>query len=400
MKAFKVQKIEIKLTKEDKKALDDTSKLCCRLYNYLLNYCKADYFANNKSNYMLKAYQLTYRLKDIKERIPILKGVYSLLLENVSYRVRKGLLAITEDKRYENINYQDWEKYWFTLQYSKCNVGYKVENNKLTISLSAQKKITVKLLEKKEKFKPVYLEVTKQNDRYFAIFCKRTEVPDTMPQSLIKNWIAIDQNHENFFVAINSKGQSIRINRLQSESYFNQSIDDIVDKIKSCSCARRKKELYKALNRTTNKRKEQTDTALHAIAKVLASRYDLVLIGDYVPCREDIPFENMKKVMVDRTHIVLFRKILEWDMKKQGKIFKLVNERNTTQRCCICGLQEYRNPHQRNFECKTTGKFIIRDLNSCINIARKGGVMVKNPVVDKIMFSYRFDFKQSRLIEL
>lgn len=395
-----VQKIEIKLSKEDRKALDDTSKLCCRLYNYLLNYCKLFYFSNNKSNYLLKPYQLSYRLKDIKEEIPILKGVYSLLLDNVAYRLRKGLLAIPEDTRYKNINYQDWDKNWFTLQYSKCNVGYKVKNNNLEISLSAKKRISVKLLEKKNEFKTVYLEITKQHDRYFAIFCRRKEVPDTIPMCSIKNWIAIDQNHENFFIAINSQGQSIRINKLQSESYFNQSIDDIVDKIKVCTKTKRKKNLYKALNRITNRRKEQTDTALHSIAKELATKYDLVLIGDYVPCREDIPFENMKKVMVDRTHIANFRKILEWDMKKNGKIFKLVNERSTTSKCCICGLEEYRNPHQRNFKCKQTGKFIIRDLNSCINIARKGGVVVKNPVVDKIMYTYRFDFKMSKLIEL
>lgn len=400
MRAYKVQKIEIELNKEDKKALDDISSLCCRLYNYLLRYCKFYYFSNDQSNYILRAYKLTNRLKDIKDCKPILKGVYSLLLENVAYRVRKGLLAIPEDRRYDNINFHDWDKSWFTLQYIKRNVGYKVKNNSLEISLSASKKIKAKLLERKKNFEPVYLEISKQHDRYFAIFCHCIEVPVTLPQSSIRNWIAIDQNHENFFVAINSEGHSIRINRLQSEYYFNQSIDNLVDKIKLCTSVKRKKKLYKALNRITNKRKEQTDTALHLIAKKLATKYDLVLIGDYVPCREDIPFENMKKVMVDRTHIVYFRKILEWDIKKCGKAFRIIDERNTTQKCCICGLEEYRNPHQRSFKCKETGKLIIRDLNSCINIARKGGIIVRNPVVNKIMYTYRFDFRNSKLIEI
>jgi putative transposase len=337
-------------------------------------------------------------LKDIKENHTELKGVYSLLLENVAFRVRKALLSTSEDRRYENINYYDWAKKWFTLQYPKCNYGYKVENRRLRISLSSNHKINATLLENKRKFEPVYLEITKQHNRYFAIFCQRTEVPEPIPLGKIRNWIAIDQNHENFFVAINSNGQSIRINKLQSESYFNQSIDDIVDKIKICNNDKRKAELYRVLNRTTNKRKEQTDTALHKIAKELALRYDLVLIGDYVPCREDIPFENMKKVMVDRTHIVYFRKILEWNMKKNGKIFKLVDERLTTQRCCICGFEEYRDPHQRSFKCKKTGELVIRDLNACINIARKGGVIVNNPIVNQIMFTYRFDYKKGRLV--
>jgi transposase len=85
-------------------------------------------------------------------------------------------------------------------------------------------------------------------------------------------------------------------------------------------------------------------------------------------------------------------------MKKNGKIFKLVDERLTTQRCCICGFEEYRDPHQRSFKCKKTGELVIRDLNACINIARKGGVIVNNPIVNQIMFTYRFDYKKGRLV--
>lgn len=400
MKAFMVQKIEISLKSEDKKVLDDCSLLCCRLYNYLLKYCKLYFESNNKSNYLLGAYRLNHCLKDIKEFQPELKGVYYLLLENVAFRVRKALLAIPETSRYENMNFHDWDKSWFTLQYSKSNVGYSSLNNILKISLSSGKTINARLLEKKKSFNPINMEIIKQNDRYFAIFCFKTEVPKAMDLVKAKSWIAIDQNHENFFVAINSKGESIRVNRLQSETYFNQSIDDIVDKIKACSDSKRKKNLYRVLNRITNKRKEQTDTALHVIAKKLSDCYDLVIIGDYVPCRDDIPYENMKKVMVDRTHIVYFRKILEWDLKKKGKLFKLVDERNTTQRCCICGNEEYRDPHKRSFCCKQTGEFVIRDLNASINIARKAGFEVNNPIVDSILFTYMFDFKKSQLVKV
>lgn len=201
-------------------------------------------------------------------------------------------------------------------------------------------------------------------------------------------------------MAIDYLGYSIKINRLQSEFYFNQSIDDIVDKIKQCKSLKRKKNLYKALNKITNKRKEQTDTALHLIAKKIAEKYDLVLIGDYVPTVKNIPFDNMKKSMVCHSHIVSFRKILEWNMIKRGKTFKLVNEEYTTQRCCICGCEEYRDPHKRNFICKKTGEFVLRDLNSCVNIARKGGLIINNPIVDKIKFNYRFDYKQSTLVKI
>lgn len=150
MKAYKVQKIEIDLCKQDKLKLDTTSSLCCRLYNYLLKYCKLSYLSNNGSNELLKPYKLSKNIEGIIETFPILNQVNFMLLDNVAYRVRKGLLSIPYNKRFENLNLKEWNKEWFTLQYLRCNQGYKVVNNILTLTLSKNQEINVRLLEKKK----------------------------------------------------------------------------------------------------------------------------------------------------------------------------------------------------------------------------------------------------------
>jgi putative transposase len=398
-KAYEVQKIEIKLNEEDRLSLDRTSKTLCKLNNSLIDSLEKDFLKSGDIRRIQDYYTVLNRVDDFKRKYSEFDDLYYLLSKSVGFRVLDSVKKLPYGTRAININHKDWESDWYSLFYSKKGTGFSVKNRVITFQISKNESIQAILTEKIGHYDIINMRIDKQHYRYFAIFCHKVEIPKTILPNQVKRWIAIDQNHENFFTGIDNRGITYRFEKLKSETYFNQTIDDIVDKIKACTNPYRKDRLYKALNRVTNKRAEQTFSALHSISKVIATNFDAVLIGNYVPCRDDLPYENLKKIMVDRTHIARFRSILEWDMKKRGKIFVLVDEKNTTSSCCICGNKEHKDTSIREFTCKKTGTKVIRDLNSCVNIARKGGAPVAQPipVVTKINQVYIYDYRISKV---
>lgn len=126
-----------------------------------------------------------------------------------------------------------------------------------------------------------------------------------------------------------------------------------------------------ALNIAYNKRREQIKTALYSISHELYKKYDLVIIGDYTPTNGTAKFKNMKRSMLNQEQIGSFRKTLKWVSEKEGKYYLMVNEKNTTKDCCICGHQEKKSPEIREFICKNCNTTIMRDSNSAVNIAKK-----------------------------
>ena len=200
-------------------------------------------------------------------------------------------------------------------------------------------------------------------------------------------WIALDPNHKNFFVGVDYKGDSIEFKKLQMVKYWDKVIDDLKSKRDVCQKNYRKRKtengtkytvhsprwnrINHALNIAYNKRREQIKTALYSISHELYKKYDLVIIGDYTPTNGTAPFKNMKRSMLNQEQIGSFRKTLKWVAEKEGKYYLMVNEKNTTKDCCVCGNQEKKSPEIREFTCKNCNTTIMRDSNSAVNIAKK-----------------------------
>ena len=200
-------------------------------------------------------------------------------------------------------------------------------------------------------------------------------------------WIALDPNHKNFFVGVDYKGDSIEFKKLQMVKYWDKVIDNLKSKRDVCQKNYRKRKtengtkytvhsprwnrINHALNIAYNKRREQIKTALYSISHELYKKYDLVIIGDYTPTNGTAKFKNMKRSMLNQEQIGSFRKTLKWVAEKEGKYYLMVNEKNTTKDCCICGHQEKKSPEIREFICKNCNTTIMRDSNSAVNIAKK-----------------------------
>ena len=94
--------------------------------------------------------------------------------------------------------------------------------------------------------------------------------------------------------------------------------------------------------------------------------------------------------MLNQEQIGSFRKILKWVAEKEGKYYLMVNEKNTTKDCCVCGNQEKKTPDVRKFTCNSCNTIIMRDSNSAINIAKKANFYLDiEKYKDKLsMFTY------------
>ena len=200
-------------------------------------------------------------------------------------------------------------------------------------------------------------------------------------------WIALDPNHKNFFVGVDYEGNSIEFKKLKMVKYWDKVIDNLKSKRDVCQKNYRKRKtkngtkytvysprwnrVNHALNIAYNKRREQIKTALYSISHELYKKYDLVIIGNYTPTNGTAPFKNMKRSMLNQEQIGSFRKTLKWVAEKEDKYYLMVNEKNTTKDCCICGHQEKKSPEIREFTCKSCNTTIMRDSNSAVNIAKK-----------------------------
>ena len=212
---------------------------------------------------------------------------------------------------------------------------------------------------------------------------KKLEIPKDC------KWIALDPNHKNFFVGVDDKGESIEFQKLQMIKYWDKTIDKLKAKRDLCekNYRTRKSEqgnrytvhsprwnkMNQALQKAYQKRREQIKTALYTIAHWLYRKYDIVLIGDYVPTNETACYATMKRSMLNQEEIGQFRKIVNWVAEKEGKYFIKVNEKNTTKECCVCGDIEKKGPEVREFTCKNCGTKLKRDINSAVNIGKKAG---------------------------
>ena len=137
---------------------------------------------------------------------------------------------------------------------------------------------------------------------------------------------------------------------------------------------------------------------MYSISHFIAKNYDKVIIGDYTPTKSVENITKLNRSVVNQSHIGEFRSILNWVMTKSHKTFVKVSEKYTTQTCCVCGEKEKKTVDIREFTCKKCNTFILRDVNSAINIAKKDGLTPLSPSLSAINRVGTYVFKQRRLV--
>jgi putative transposase len=383
------RKIPLIVTEEQAYQLDGQSKICNWLYNQLLELCRWDYYENHNHLKLLHGRNLRNQVPKFKQQHPFLKVVHSSPLKNVALRLKDAY-----DRAFEQGNhfpkFRSWKRKWFSLLYDEPNKGFKVNGKALKLTFGVdkdnkRKSIVVQLKQPLEKGVSIKnLRITKERDQFYAVFCLEKEEREKHEPL---TWIALDPNHKNLATAVDDEGRTYEFGRLHTITYWDKTIDRLKSKRDRCQRkakfielgenrgyfrpSKRWERLNQALNRAYDRRREQMKQGLYSLAHHLAKRYDVVVIGNYVPTKEVSPYGCMHRSMLNQTPIGQLRRILEWVFTKSRKHYQKVDERNTTKICCVCGHKEKKSPNVRVFTCVKCGHTLGRDLNSAVNIARK-----------------------------
>ncbi|WP_200804917.1 RNA-guided endonuclease InsQ/TnpB family protein [Anaerosalibacter sp. Marseille-P3206] len=418
------RKIEVIFTKQDELILDGQSKICNWLYNHLLEMTIKDYKENNNDKKLLTGRNLRNQVPILKQEFIFLYSVHSSPLKNTAIRLKE-----TYKKFFNNETgypkFKSWKKHWFSLYYDEPNKGFKlIENKNLQISLGINKenkriKVIGKLkenlnLRNTDKIKNFRL-CKQQGNKFYAIFCIERKDIDKKETN---KWIAIDQNHKNFFVAIDNTGVSYEFEKLPQTKYWDKVIDEIKSKRDLCSRksklietetgrsyylpSKRWTKLNKALDNAYHKRREQIKSSCYSIANWIAKNYDYVAIRDYTPSLNTATYDNMHRSMLNQEIIGEFRNILKWVMERSGKHYSKVDEKDTTKNCCICGNKEKKDPQIREFTCQKCKTKLSRDINSSVNIAKKDKLLSGSDYVDwdlyNSTYTAKWNFKKSKIL--
>lgn len=124
----------------------------------------------------------------------------------------------------------------------------------------------------------------------------------------------------------------------------------------------------KIYKRVSNQRKD----FYNVLANNLVKNHDYIFAED-LKIKNMIKNHKLAKAISDsgwRSFLV----ILEWTAIKRNRTFILVDPKNTTQMCSVCGVisDEKIILGIEEWTCPNCGKHHIRDINAAINIKSKG----------------------------
>ena len=414
------QKILLKLKEEEKRSLDYQSLLCASMYNRLLNYCKDD--ENYKSKYIFNSNGLRNLIVSIKNDHPYYKGCSSYPLRNVANRLKNAYLSYLKNESGYPRYFSDC-KGWFSLLYDDPNKGVKIKGRGVRISVGSyiiegrrvsryiEAKLEVDVL-KNDGIKNY--RIVKEHGRYYLCICMQRGNPIKTKMTLKR--VAIDPNSSNLFVAADNDGNSFLMENLSMINYFSRKIDEVKRKRdkkvkeeinygdrKIVYCSRKYRMYDDALKSIYTKGKEQIMIALNIIAKKLVVNYDEIAIGNYVPESSMASNRVMRRAMLNKSVIGIFRSKLQFYCYKYNKKFIEVDERYTTMKCPFCGYMEKKTPDIRQYRCKGCNRVIDRDLGSAINIGIKGNVLSISDYLGKKTrnpkYTLYYDWKKNKIMK-
>ena len=124
----------------------------------------------------------------------------------------------------------------------------------------------------------------------------------------------------------------------------------------------------KIYKRVSNQRKD----FYNVLANNLVKNHDYIF-AEYLKIRNMIKNHKLAKAISD-SGWRSFLTILEWTALKRNKSLILIDPKNTTQTCSICGVisDEKIILGIEEWTCPNCGKHHIRDINAAINIKSKG----------------------------
>ena len=387
------QKIRLEISDSDAQILDLQSKLVVKHYNKLLE------FSMSRLNKSKTLCSVTYsELKDMASKI----ANDNIELKNLNYSFVIGsAYTLNEAIKKFNRKLSSFPKFkssqlrWMSLFFTHREGKFQdviINNKDITIKIGRQNPYFLNLKLKTKLIhcnKLINYRILKEGGKYYIAISMDKDF-EKLPKT--GESIAIDFNHSNFFMAINSRGETFEMKNLSMIKYFNKQTDCLNKKLSKKKIetltnsygfpykvySKNYLKINQCLNKLNHKKKVQITAALYTIANLLVEKYDIICVGDYVPNPDDAINTTMRRAMVNNSVIAKFKTILGHVCNKTGKVLRVVNEYGTTMTCHSCGYIEKKEPNVRIFQCPKCNKIYQRDINSAINIGIYGGIFQPN----------------------
>ena len=416
-----VRKVPIRfLCEEDQGFLDSQSRMANKLANLLIQEIRDTYWLLNhgyglgwlneeRESQLLRsihnAYEFRNKVVEIKKKHPFFTKAHSSVLKNVALDVHQSLVNKREG-RAKRIKFKSWKRQWTSLEYEEKGKGWKILENPgrqsdLRISFGKgangkQMSITVGLEGNPHSLgKARSCRIVKDAGKYYAIFgFKRKPKAAKVPRHH-KKLAYLDPNIKNFAYGLDLEGNAFeianpckslekRIDKLKSKRDRCQKqtpvwideagLDGVVRT--SFRSSRRYFKLEQAVNRLQDKLREKRKHFIYSVINQLFSRYDEVVVGDYVPeaCDHGMG-PAMNRALNNRAMHGSFKAALLHGAKKRGKRAAVQDERGSTRTChaCLKVVEEGIHPKIRVWRCRGCQVVHLRDENSDQNGLRVYG---------------------------
>lgn len=356
-KAFQFR---LRLTKKQKKLLQEMLDECRWLYNELLSQRKLSFEELEMS---LTKYQQNMLLPLLKEERPSLEKVHSQVLQNVVDRLDKSFQAFF--RRCKAGEKPGFPRFRGMHRYdSLCypQSGFSLQDNKLYLSKIG--KVKVKLHRQVEgSVKTCTLKKTAAGEWDVILSCE-VNVAARPPK---EEAVAIDMGIASF--ATFSNGQTI-----DNPRFFKKG--------EKC-LAKAQKKLSKLAKGTKERRKQgkrvakihehiknQRKDFCHKEAKKIIDHYQYICIED-LAITKMVEKSYFSKSIMDASWNQ-FRQILTYKAVEAGRKLGVVNPAYTSQKCSQCGHIEKKTLSERTHRCTQCGYTVGRDLNAAQNILALG----------------------------
>jgi len=289
-------------------------------------------------------------------------GVYSQVAQDVLRRLDKAFRNFKRrvkngDKKAGYPRFQGKNRYdSFTYPQS----GFKIKDGKLHLSKIGAIRI---FLHREIVGKIKTCTIKRDGDRWYVSFS--VELPDASRKE-IKTSVGVDVGI--ITLATLSDGTEIEnpktIDKYDSKLW--KAHRDLSRKKKGSSNRNKQKTILKGLYRKVrNARKD----CLHKASRILADTYDQIIF-------EDLQIKNMVKNhrLARSIHDASWGVLINFTTYKAeyaGGSVELVNPRNTSKQCSVCGSIKSMPLSQRTYVCPDCGAVMGRDHNAAINIRNR-----------------------------
>ena len=351
-------------TKSQRSALNKTLEYCRWVYNDTLAIRKDTYEQTGQS---VSLYDTNKTLTLWKAEKPVLKSVYSQVLQNVQERVDLAFQAFFRRVRNgETPGFPRFKGYGRYDSFTYKQSGFRVTGNRLFLSKIGDVKIKL--------HRPIEGQVktlTIRRDRLGNWYASFSCVVKPKPLSPVDRVVGIDLGLTTFATFSDEE-------KIERQRWFKQDEKDLkrvqrkVSRLPKGSAARRKAVL--ALNHVHQRIAGRRLNFAHQQSRKLVDSYQIIVFED-LNIAQMSSAEKGKKAISQGIADVAWGRFVQNTVAKAeeaGRTVVLVNPKNTTQACSGCGSIVPKTLSVRVHDCPHCGLKIDRDLNAAKNILARG----------------------------